>query len=55
MAQRSTAIVMSLKQQGTPIPTNDIWIAAAAFKNGGRIIVYDHHFEAVAGLMVEAP
>ena len=55
IAQRYAAIVVSLKQQGTPIPTNDIWIAAAAFKNGGRIIAYDHHFEAVAGLMVEAP
>jgi predicted nucleic acid-binding protein len=55
IAQRYAAIMMTLKQQGTPIPTNDIWIAAAAFKNGGRIIAYDHHFEAVAGLMVEAP
>jgi len=55
IAQRYAAIVMSLKQQGTPIPTNDIWIAAAALENGGRIIAYDQHFEAVAGLIVEAP
>ena len=55
IAQRYAAIVMSLKQQGMPIPTNDIWIAAAALENGGRIIAYDHRFKAVAGLMVEAP
>ena len=51
IAQRYAAIVRSLKHQGTPIPTNDIWIAAAALENGGRIIAYDNHFEAVPGLM----
>ena len=55
MAQRYAAIVMALKQEGAPIPTNDIWIAAATLENGGRIIAYDHHFEAVAGVMAEAP
>jgi tRNA(fMet)-specific endonuclease VapC len=47
--------VTSLKRQGTPIPTNDIWIAATALENGGRIVAYDSHFEAVPGLIVEAP
>lgn len=55
IAQRYAALAMSLKQQGTPIPTNDIWIAAAALENGGRIVAYDSHFEAVPGLIVEAP
>lgn len=55
IAQRYAAIVMSLKKQGTPIPTNDIWIAAAALENGGRIVAYDSHFEAVPGLIIEAP
>jgi predicted nucleic acid-binding protein len=55
VAERYAAIVTSLKRQGTPIPTNDIWIAATALENGGRIVAYDSHFEAVAGLIVEAP
>ena len=48
-------VIMALKQQGALIPTNDTWIAPAALENGGRIIAYDHHSEAVAGVMVEAP
>jgi tRNA(fMet)-specific endonuclease VapC len=55
IAQRYAAIVLALKEQGTPIPTNDIWIAAAALENGGRVVAYDSHFEAVPGLIVEAP
>lgn len=55
VAQRYATIVATLKRQGTPIPTNDIWIAAAALENGGRMVAYDSHFEAVPGLIVEAP
>jgi predicted nucleic acid-binding protein len=55
VAQRYATIVAILKRQGTPIPTNDIWIAAAALENGGRMVAYDSHFEAVPGLIVEAP
>ncbi len=55
IAQRYAVIVATLKRQGTPIPTNDIWIAAAALENGGRVVAYDSHFAAVPGLIVEAP
>jgi len=55
IAQRYATIVATLRRQGTPIPTNDIWIAAAALENGGRMVAYDAHFEAVPGLIVEAP
>ncbi|MEX0670132.1 MAG: type II toxin-antitoxin system VapC family toxin [Pirellulales bacterium] len=55
VSQRYAAIVAALKQAGQPIPTNDIWIAAAALENGGRIIAYDSHFSVVPGLLVEAP
>lgn len=30
-------ILDRLRQQGTPIPTNDIWIAASAFQHGLKI------------------
>ena len=55
IAQRYAVIVTTLKQHGTPIPTNDIWIAATALENGGRVVAYDKHFEVVPGLIVEAP
>jgi predicted nucleic acid-binding protein len=55
VSHRYAAIVIALKRAGTPIPTNDIWIAAAALENGGRIIAYDSHFDVVPGLLVEAP
>lgn len=55
IAQRYAAIVATLKLQGTPIPTNDIWITATALENGGHLVAYDAHFEAVPGLIVEAP
>jgi predicted nucleic acid-binding protein len=55
VAERYGRIVAELRRQGTPIPTNDVWIAAAALENGGRLIAYDDHFRHVPGLIVESP
>ena len=55
IAIRYAAIFKHLKTQGTPIPTNDIWIAAAAFETGSTLATYDTHFALVPGLMVLAP
>ena len=33
-----------LKKNGTPIPTNDIWIAAATLEVGGVLFTRDRHF-----------
>jgi tRNA(fMet)-specific endonuclease VapC len=55
VSQRYATVVSLLKRKGTPIPTNDIWIAAAALENGGRLVAYDSHFENVPGLIVESP
>lgn len=41
-------IVVDLRQAGTPIPTNDIWIAAIAARAGAVVLSYDNHFETVA-------
>jgi tRNA(fMet)-specific endonuclease VapC len=38
------AIVHSLRIAGTPVPTNDIWIAASAMQHGLRVITTDRHF-----------
>lgn len=44
------AVKHQLKQQGTSIPLNDVWIAAHALEKGAVLISYDRHFSNVAGL-----
>ena len=34
-----------LRQGGQPIPTNDIWIAAACIERGASLLTSDKHFE----------
>lgn len=41
-----------LKHQGTPIPTNDIWIAASAMQHGLSLASLDNHFSRIAGLSI---
>lgn len=41
-------IVVDLRKAGTPIPTNDIWIAAVAARAGATILTYDIHFRSVS-------
>ena len=55
VAERYGYLVRDLRQQGTPIPTNDLWIAAAALETGARLVSYDAHFQHVPGLIVIAP
>lgn len=43
-------ILNNLKKAGTPIPTNDIWIAAVAVQHGYKLFTKDKHFNAVQGL-----
>ena len=39
-----------LKKNGTPIPTNDIWIAASTLEAGGVLFTHDRHFLKVSML-----
>lgn len=41
-------IVAHLRAAGTPLPTNDIWIAATAARSGALVLTYHRHFEAMA-------
>ena len=43
-AQIYAEIVMALRTAGTPVPTNDIWIAAVAAREGVHVLTYDTHF-----------
>ncbi len=43
-------IWVALRKQGTPIPTNDIWIAAQAIENDLTLDTRDQHFSHVPNL-----
>lgn len=44
------SILNNLRTAGTPIPTNDIWIAAIAFQHGYQLFSNDKHFSLIQGL-----
>jgi tRNA(fMet)-specific endonuclease VapC len=43
-------ITLELKQKGSPIPTNDIWIAALCRQHSLRLLSRDRHFDLVPGI-----
>jgi tRNA(fMet)-specific endonuclease VapC len=51
-ADRFGRVTAALCKAGTPIPTNDIWIAAHAMQTGAELVTFDRHFASVAGLAV---
>ncbi|MDE2889519.1 MAG: type II toxin-antitoxin system VapC family toxin [Gemmatimonadota bacterium] len=48
-------ILNGLRRVGTPIPTNDVWIAAQAMEHGLRLVSMDRHFASVQGLLLLSP
>ncbi len=50
VAEYYSKIYWLLKGKGKPIPTNDIWIAATAIKNGLFLLSYDDHFKEIENL-----
>ena len=49
-ADRFGRIATALRERGTPIPTNDIWVAAQAMEAGADLVSADAHFGLVEGL-----
>jgi tRNA(fMet)-specific endonuclease VapC len=49
-ADRFSRVASALRKRGTPIPTNDIWVAAQAMETGAELLSFDPHYEAVDGL-----
>jgi tRNA(fMet)-specific endonuclease VapC len=49
-ARNYAAIRHELKQAGTPIPENDVWIAAIARQHDLPLLSNDSHFDDVRGL-----
>ena len=44
------AVRSELKKAGTPIPSNDVWIAALCRQHSLPLLSRDLHFDAVAGI-----
>lgn len=46
-ADRFALINQTLRTQGTPIPTHDVWQAALAWQHGYKILTLDTHFKKI--------
>jgi len=53
-ADRYAVILDFLRSAGTPIPTNDVWIAASAMQYGLRVLTMDQHFRKIPQIVVDA-
>ena len=53
-AEFYSEIYFKLRQKATPIPTNDIWIAASAMQHGLALYTLDRHFEKIDGLIIKS-
>jgi len=47
---RYAEIRVELKEAGTPIPSNDVWIAALSRQHALPVLTRDQHFDLVEGL-----
>lgn len=43
-------LMVQLKQNGTPMPTNDVWIAALCLQHDVPLFTRDRHFDAIPRL-----
>ena len=50
-AERYAVIYASLRAAGTPIPTNDLWIAASAMEHGTELLTLVRDFRHVAQIL----
>ena len=51
-SERYAVILNSLWTAGTPLPTNDIWIAATAMQHGLQVVTQDAHYQKIAQIVV---
>ena len=50
-AEHYARLFVQLKRAGTPIPDNDLWIAALALEHDLQLITRDNHFKNVPQLL----
>ena len=51
-SRRYAVIRHTLRKGGTPIPTNDIWIAATAMQHGLDLVTLDAHYLKIPQIVV---
>ncbi len=51
-SERYAVILHALRQAGTPIPANDLWIAASAMQHGLKVLTTDAHFVKVQQIVL---
>lgn len=51
-AELYSILKVHLRRKGTPIPENDIWIAALAQEHGLPVVTRDRHFKNIPGLQI---
>jgi len=52
-SERYALIMHHLRTKGTPIPTNDLWIAASAMQLGLKVLTTDKHYLEVPQIIAE--
>jgi tRNA(fMet)-specific endonuclease VapC len=50
VARHYGRVFAALRRAGTPVPANDMWIAACAIDQGACLLTFDHDFERIAAL-----
>ncbi len=53
-AEQYARLFVQLKRAGTPVPDNDLWIAAIALEHDLTLITRDRHFERIPQLPRES-
>ena len=51
-AERYAFIYTRLRDLGTPIPTNDLWIASSVIETGTILLTSDRHFKQVPQIQI---
>ena len=52
-AERYAVVTDYLRRAGSPIPTNDLWIASSAMQHGLKVLTADAHFLKVPQIIAE--
>jgi tRNA(fMet)-specific endonuclease VapC len=50
VARRYGELFVELRAAGTPLPVNDIWIAAATIDAGAKLVTFDSDFDRITRL-----
>lgn len=51
-AEIFSRLKVNLKKRGTPIPINDLWIAAHTIETGSFLLTFDAHFQELPELLI---